>query len=128
MSPAEAGTLHPTAVGPMSDAELHANELATMRAGVTLRKAPGWLTVVLVIAVSLLASALALRVRPAAAVALSLGAGLIVLVAAQVSFDAGVVIAIVPPLAALVVAIVGNQLALRRARIGGGRPRPASGH
>ena len=128
MSPAAAGTLHPTGVGQMSDAELHANEIATMRARMTLREAPGWLTVVLVIVVSLLASALALRVRPAAAVALSVGAGLILLVAAQVSFDAGVVIAIVPPLAALVVAIVGSQLAPRGARIGGGRPGPASAH
>jgi len=107
------------AKGGMAPLEWHANAIATMRAGQPLRDVPTALTVALIAGLALLASALALRLSTVGAFALSAGAGLLFLLAAQLAFNAGWVVAVVPALLALVVATVANPLVARGARLGG---------
>ena len=109
----------------MPAAELQANAIATIVAGLPLSNAPGALTVAMIVALALLATALAIYFSTPAALALSAAAGLLVVLAAQLSFGAGTVIAIVAPLLTLVVATVANPIATRAARIGG--PAEATG-
>ena len=112
----------PTAVdreGRMAPVEWHANAIATLRAGQPLRDVPTALTVALIVGLALLASALAMRCSMLTAFALSAGAGLLCLLAAQLAFNAGWVVAVVPSLLALGLATVANPLVARAARIGG---------
>ena len=84
--------LHPSPFGVISGPEVQANALATILNGFPLRDAAGWVTVLLIVALALLAPLTAVRfgasatlvIAPAALVALSVGA--------QLAFDAGRVI------------------------------------
>lgn len=105
---------------PMAPAEWQANEIATMRAGLALRDVPDAVTIALIVAFALLAAVLAMRCSTPVAVAGGAGAALLFVVAAHVAFENGWVVAMLPPLIALVVATIANPLIERAATIGGG--------
>jgi adenylate cyclase len=95
----------------MDGAELHANAIATLLRGVPLSPAPAAWTAVLVLLAGItapLAGALA-PVRRALLAALAAGLGVLgaLLVGAQLAFDAGRIIELLPPLTAGVVGTVG---------------------
>lgn len=69
-------------------------------------------------ALAVLAVLLALRLSTRLALSVCATVGLLLLLAAQIAFDRGLVLAIVPPLLALVAAAVANPIAARAARIG----------
>ncbi|MEY2514718.1 MAG: adenylate cyclase [bacterium] len=96
----------------MSGAEIEANETETALRGFPLAQAPGWLDVALIVAFGLLAPWALVRLSPL----VCLGAGLALagayLVAAQLLFDGGEIIAVVHPLGALALTL-GAALSVR---------------
>jgi CHASE2 domain-containing sensor protein len=116
--------VHTTPVGgdePMAGAEVQANAVWTILHGAPLTQASLAATLALIALLALVAPLVAVRF-PAPVVGLSVpAAGGLFLVAAQVAFDEGEILAITPPLAALVVGGVGtiawSQLAESRARL-----------
>jgi CHASE2 domain-containing sensor protein len=113
-------TARPTARAggaPMSPAEVEANEIATLRAGLALRDAPDALTVALIIALALLSAACAITFTTWRAVGAGIAVALLFLVAGHLAFLGGSVLALVTPLIALLVGIVANPLVARAARI-----------
>jgi len=112
----------PTAVdreGRMTKGEVHANAIATMRAGQPLRDVSEALDIALILGLALLASAFALRFSLTAALALCAATGPFFLLVAQLAFNGGWVVAVVAPLLALVVAAAANPLMTRAVRHGG---------
>jgi CHASE2 domain-containing sensor protein len=84
--------LHPTPLGLMTGAEVQANALATILAGFPLRAAPGWLTVLLIVVLAMIAP-LASLWRGALVTLAAAGSALLALVVgAQVAFDAGLIL------------------------------------
>ena len=113
--------LHPVPTvrdGLMPGAEVQANAISTVMRDFPLQKAPAWLGVLIVIALALLVplASLGLRSRWAALLGVTALAGW--LVAAQLAFEAGIVVAVVPGALALVGGGVGalGAGALRAAR------------
>ncbi len=105
-----------TPEGTMAGAEIHANAIATVRAGLPLRDA-GWpVPVALIVLLPLICAALTLRCSLRRALLISAFAGLLVLVGAQLAFDAGRIVSLVYPLLALALAAAGAVIA-RAARI-----------
>lgn len=95
----------------MDGAEIHANAIATLLRGVPLSPTPAGWTAALVLLAGIaapLAGALA-PVRRALLAALAAGLGVIgaLLVGAQLTFDAGRIIELLPPLTAGIIATVG---------------------
>ena len=115
--------VHATPVGGgdlMSGAEVQANAIWTAIHGFPLRSAPPVGAFLLIALMALVAPLLGLRfAAPIAALGAVLAAGLFA-VAAQVAFDAGSIVPVVPALVALIVGTVGaiawSQLAESRAR------------
>ncbi|HWH10580.1 MAG TPA: adenylate/guanylate cyclase domain-containing protein [Solirubrobacteraceae bacterium] len=101
--------LHDTPVGPlMPGAEVQANAVQTVREGLPLRSAPGWLDVGLILLLGLAAPAASLLLSPLRAVSLAVPMGGAFVVAAQLAFDDGVIVTFVYPLAALLLAAAGS--------------------
>ncbi len=92
----------------MSGTEIVANEAATVLHGIPLRDGAGWVNVLLIIVLGC-AGAVA---RPARlgvrALVGGLLAGLLYVIAAQITFDSGWIVAVIDPEFALVVGIVGT--------------------
>jgi CHASE2 domain-containing sensor protein len=115
--------VHATSVGGgdlMSGAEVQANAIWTAIHGFPLRSAPPFGAFLLIALMALVAPLLGLRfAAPVAALGAVLAAGLFA-VAAQVAFEAGSIVPVVPALVALIVGTVGaiawSQLAESRAR------------
>ena len=110
--------LHPTPTSGnqlMAGAEIQANAIWTALHGFPLREVPGWLNVLLVVALALAPPLLSLRLGAAAVGLTSLALGAAWLVGAQLAFDAGHVVAVVAPLAALLVAAAGALIAIHLA-------------
>ena len=110
--------LHPTPTSGnqlMAGAEIQANAIWTALHGFPLREVPGWLDVLLVVALGLTPPLLSLRLGAAAVGLTSLALGAAWLVGAQLAFDAGHVVAVVAPLAALLVAAAGALIAIHLA-------------
>ena len=97
----------------MSGPEIHANAVATARAGLPLREAPGWAAVALLVALAAIPAAVALRARPAVVAACSAVAGAAFLVGSQLAFDSGWILPLVAPLLALVLSAVAVDVAMR---------------
>ena len=91
----------------MSGPEIQANAIATLLAGVPLRRSPAVLNVALIIAMALLIPLIALRAR--AVVSLIAGVALagVYLLVAQLAFDGGGVLDLAAPLLALALASAG---------------------
>ena len=93
--------------GLMPGAELQANAIATALDDLPLRSASGALDVALIVLLAAAATAAGFALRPVAAFLAALAAGALYLVAAQLAFDAGLVLTVVYPLLALLVAAIG---------------------
>jgi HD-GYP domain-containing protein (c-di-GMP phosphodiesterase class II) len=97
----------PTGSRLMAGPQLQANAIWTVLHGVPLRDAPDALAL-LVIAIGAAVAPLArLRARPLGAALIAITAGAGYAVVAQLTFDAGTVLPVVPPLAALLASTVG---------------------
>ncbi len=109
--------LHPTPFGPegTSGVEIQANALATALENFPLREAPIWVDIVLIVALSLAGVALWINGRRSLLFTPFVIAFL--LVSAQLAFDWGLVVELVPPSISFAVAFVGTGGAeLARAR------------
>jgi adenylate cyclase len=99
--------VHPTSVSGeelMSGAEIQANAIDTVRRGLPLREAPGWVAVVLVVLVGVGGPLLWRQLRGWRVVYAFLAMALW-LVVAQLAFGAGLILPVVYPLLAAVVAV-----------------------
>jgi adenylate cyclase len=101
--------LHDTPAGPlMPGVEVQANAVETVRRSLPLKSAPGWLDVGLILLLGLAAPAASLRLSPLRALGLALLMGGAFVVACQLAFDAGLIVAFVYPLAALLLSASGS--------------------
>jgi adenylate cyclase len=107
--------LHATSVGrrgsqQMPGDEIHANALATLRAGLPLSGAPPLLDVLLVLAMAFVVPVGSIRLRSPwlALVGVPLAAVTLFLLGVQLAFGAGLIVSVVYPLLALLVAFVGT--------------------
>ena len=109
---ASAATLHDvhltstTDAGTMAGPEVQANAILTALDGLPVRSAPGGLDLLAVVLLALAAPLAALRLAPGVAGLLALALGLAYAAVAQLAFAEGVVIALVDPLATLVLSAV----------------------
>ena len=97
----------PVSSSPMAGPEGQANALETILDGFPLQSAPGWLNVLLIIVLSVLPAALALRLPSLLVLGFSLLAAVLFLVAVQLAFNSGTIVATVDPLFGLVLGTVG---------------------
>ncbi|HUY59611.1 MAG TPA: adenylate/guanylate cyclase domain-containing protein [Solirubrobacteraceae bacterium] len=100
---------HPTPNSPsMSGTEIVANEAATVLHGIPLRDGAGWVNVILIILLGSTAPLLGLRGWAIRALFGGLLVGVLYAVAVQLTFDSGWVIALIDPVFALLVGIIGT--------------------
>jgi adenylate cyclase len=103
--------LHRTAAGDdMSGPETQAAAIATALRGFPLGAAPGWVDWLLLIALAAVAPLAAARFGTAMGLVAGLAAIVLFLVGAQLAFGAGVIVAVLPPVAAALTGIVGAFL------------------
>lgn len=115
--------VHPTSTARselMSGPEIQANAIWTALHGVPLRPAPGWLTVLAIVLLTLVVPFASMRLHPLAAVLAGIGVAVLYAVGAWLAFTGGVIVAVVAPLlggaiATVTTAVIG-QLVERRAR------------
>jgi len=97
----------PMSADPMPGVEIHANSIATILDGFSLKEASGSLEVLLALALALIAPLVALRLSGLIAIAAGVLAGILYLVAAQLGFNGGTILPITYPLAGLVAGTAG---------------------
>jgi adenylate cyclase len=105
---------HPTSVSGsklMSGAELEANAVSTILRGLPLKDAGGWLNILLILVMSAIPPVANLRLPTLRSALVSLVVAGVFLVAAQLAFNSGTVIAVIYPLLALALATVGTLAA-----------------
>jgi CHASE2 domain-containing sensor protein len=98
--------IHGTSVGQMSGPEVEANAIVTILAGFPLRTRHA-LDLALIVALALVMPLASLRLGPAGLEATAFMVGVLYLVAAQITFDDGVLVSVVYPLVGLVLSTVG---------------------
>jgi adenylate cyclase len=98
----------PAGGGLMAGAEIQANAIATVLDDLPLRSSPAWLDVLLILALALVAPVAGARGRPLLAFGAALLAAALYLGATVLAFRAGVILPVVPPLAAIATAAVGT--------------------
>jgi adenylate cyclase len=91
----------------MAGAEIQATALDTVRRGLPLQSAPPWLEVLLIVVLGMLAPVASMRLSPLRAIAVALVGAVLFVVAVQLAFNSGTVVAFVYPLGALVLTTVG---------------------
>ena len=102
--------VHPTPYGNdelMPGPEIHANAYRTAAQGFPLDDSPAWLDVLLIVLLGAIAPIASIRLR-LWGVALAVLAGLAYAVAAQVAFNAGLIVSFTYPIAAIVLSSVGS--------------------
>ena len=102
--------LHPTSTsgeGEMAGPEIHAHAVATALSGFPLDDSPAPLDVGLIVLLGLVAPAVSLRLSGVRALMLALVTGGLFAVLAQITFNSGMVLSLVYPLAALALGAVG---------------------
>ncbi|HET8757079.1 MAG TPA: CHASE2 domain-containing protein, partial [Solirubrobacteraceae bacterium] len=105
------GDVHPTAIDDATPGpDIHAAAIATALDGFPLRDGPLWLDVLLVLVLAAAAPLVAIRFGALGALGAAVLAAALFLVGAQLAFDAGSVIAVTPPLAAVSVGLVGTLI------------------
>ncbi len=92
----------------MAGTEIVANEAATVLHGIPLRDGAGWVNVLLIIVLGCAAPLLGLRGWALRALVGGLLAGLLYVIATQVTFNSGWIVAVIDPEFALLVGIVGT--------------------
>jgi CHASE2 domain-containing sensor protein len=103
--------MHSTGAGsPMSGPEVQAEAISTALSGFPLRSPSGAITVVLIVALALLAPAAGVRLETVGVGLVGLGALLLWTAATQLAFDSGAVLDYSDPLAALLVGTGGTVL------------------
>jgi CHASE2 domain-containing sensor protein len=110
--------VHPTPTSGnklMSGPEIQANAIWTALHGFPLTQVPGWVDVLAVALMALAPALLSLRLGAAAVGGVALLLAAAWLVGAQLAFDAGHVVAVVAPLAALLVVTAGALVAIHLA-------------
>jgi adenylate cyclase len=90
----------------MAGVEVQANEVSTALRGFPLRSAPGYLDILLIALLGLVAPVVSIRRSPLVAGACAVGAGAAFAAAAQLAFDHGVVLSVVYGLIALATSAV----------------------
>ncbi len=93
--------------GLMAGVEVQGNEISTALRGFPLKGAPGYLNVLLIVLLGLIAPAVSLRRSPQVALTASLATGGLFAVATQLAFDHGLILAFVAPLTSLVLSSAG---------------------
>jgi len=96
----------------MSGPEVWANATSTLLRGAPLRDLPGWLDVLLIVLLGVIAPFAGLRLRPTRAFLLAIGAALAFTLATQVAFNSGRIVAFVYPLFALALGTLGTLAVL----------------
>ena len=102
--------VHPTSTSGdelMAGAEIQASALDTILRGLPLQSAPRWLDVLLIVMFGMVAPVVSMRLSPLPAIAIALGVAAVFIVAAQLAFNGGTIVAFVYPLGSLVLATVG---------------------
>ena len=102
--------LHPVPTiddGLMPGPEVQANAISTVLRGLPLREAPWWADLLAVIALAFVVPLVSLRLRARWSILVGVAALALWLVVAQLAFERGTVVAVVPPIVALVVGGVG---------------------
>jgi adenylate cyclase len=92
----------------MAGSEIVANETATVLHGIPLRDGAGWVNLLLIIGLGFAAPLLGLRGWALRAMFGGVAVGILFLIAAQLTFNSGRIIAVIDPEFALVVGIVGT--------------------
>jgi adenylate cyclase len=101
--------IHPTSAGDnMPGAEIQANALSTALRGFPLRSVSGWLSLLTIAALGLLAPLASLRLNLLWTLILAIGAALSYIVLTQVMFNQGYVLSFVYPFGSLVLSSVGS--------------------
>lgn len=91
----------------MAGLEVQANEISTALRGFPLKSAPGYVDVLLIVLLGLIAPAVSLRRSPGVAIAAAVVAAGLFAIGTQLAFNQGVIVAFVAPLVALALASVG---------------------
>ncbi len=91
----------------MPGPEVQANAISTVLQGLPLRDAPRWLEILLVVALAVIVPLASLRLRARWSIAFAVAALALWLVAAQLAFDRGTVLPVLPPVLALLTGAVG---------------------
>jgi adenylate cyclase len=100
---------HATSTDPqMAGVEIEADAAATVLDGFPLNSVPGWVNVLLIVLFGVGVPLVALRVRPVISIATAVAAGVVFAIVAQLAFNAGLIVAFVYPLGALVLSAVGS--------------------
>jgi CHASE2 domain-containing sensor protein/predicted Ser/Thr protein kinase len=98
----------PVSSTPMAGVEVHANALATILAGFPLQPAPGWVDVLLILALAAVPGLLALRLPALYVLAGSFVALILLLVGVQVAFNSGRIVSLLYPVLGLVLSGAGS--------------------
>jgi adenylate cyclase len=102
--------VHPTSTSgadEMSGPEVQASAIATLEEGLPLRSAPGWVDLVLVVLLALIAPVAGLRFGALAATAIAASGVGAFLAGAQIAFDGGHIVDVTYPLAGAVLSTIG---------------------
>jgi CHASE2 domain-containing sensor protein/tRNA A-37 threonylcarbamoyl transferase component Bud32 len=99
--------IHTTPFGEMPGVEIQANALATVLAGVPLRRVAGWSTILFTLLLACVAPLASLRLRPVWAIALSVLAAVAYLVVSQLAFDDGHVLDVTAPILGSILSLGG---------------------
>jgi adenylate cyclase len=92
----------------MAGVEIEADATATILNGFPLKSAPGWVNFVLIVLLAGAVPAGSVRLGPAATGVLLIVTGVVFAAAAQLAFDAGLVVTVVYPFVALIAASYGT--------------------
>lgn len=93
--------------GQMAGPEIQANAIATALRAFPLRSAAGWLDVLLIVVLGFVAPLANARLSPLRALPVAVAAAGVFVVAAQLAFEGGTVLAVAVPLLALVLTTIG---------------------
>ena len=102
--------VHPTSVSGedyMFGVEVLANSISTLLRDFPLREASAWTTVALILLFGLIGPLIAMRFGPLRAALIGLALAILYAVFVQVTFDAGVIVGFLYPLASLALGVVG---------------------
>ena len=103
--------VHPTSISAdrlMPGPEVQANAAATILEGFPLDEAPGWLDVLAIVVLAAVPPLASVRLRPLLITLTGIAAAVLFAVAAQLAFNAGLVLDVIYPLVALAFATVGT--------------------
>jgi adenylate cyclase len=103
--------VHPTSSSGdelMSGPEIQANVISSVRRGLPLKEASGWVQAMVIILAGLVPTLLNLRIPPLRALAAALAAGALYIAGTQLAFNGGLILSVVYPISALVLSTVGT--------------------